>query len=174
MKVMSQVKVGSMVLKEESKQNKNKAQRQNKIPEIYPLFHNTSFIISRARELELANFGLTLEQGVLLHTLIKMGGSATLDEITENTMRQYHSVSTLVNRMARSGLVKKVKYSDNKKFQISITDKGSNIYRKATCNSLNIIFSVLSPEDKKQLAEYLQLLFDKARNLLGLDHKHPF
>lgn len=146
----------------------------NKVHEIYPLFHNTDVIISRARELELASFGLTLEQGVLLHTLIKLGGSATLDEITENTMRQYHSVSTLVNRMARSGLVKKVKYSDKKKFQVSITDKGSDTYSKASCNSLDMIFSILSPEDQKKFAKYLQLLTDKARNLLGLDHKHPF
>ena len=145
-----------------------------KVHELYPLFHNTDVIISRARELELASFGLTLEQGVLLHTLIKMGGSATLDEITENTMRQYHSVSTLVNRMAKLGLVKKVKYSDKKKFQVSITDKGLNIYSKATCNSLDMIFSVLSPEDQKIFTKYLQHLTDKARNLLGLDYRHPF
>ena len=163
-----------MVLKDKPQHKKKKPQELNKVPELYPLLHNTNFIISRARELELANFGLTLEQAILLHNLIKMGGSATLDEIAENTMRQYHSVSTLVNRMARSGLVKKVRYSDKKKFQVSITDQGSETYRKATCHSLNIIYSVLSPEDKKQFAEYLQLLYDKARNLLGLDHKHPF
>jgi DNA-binding MarR family transcriptional regulator len=146
----------------------------SKVHALYPLFHNTDVIISRARELELASFGLTLEHGVLLHSLIKMGGSATLDEITEKTMRQYHSVSTLVNRMARLGLLKKVKYSDKKKFQVSITDKGLSLYNQATCNSLNMIFSVLSPEDQKTFAKYLQLLIDKARNLLGLDHKHPF
>lgn len=146
----------------------------NKVHEIYPLFHNTDVIISRARELELASFGLTLEQGVLLHTLIKMGGSATLDEITESTMRQYHSVSTLVNRIAKLGLVKKVKYSDTKKFQVSITDKGLSTYNKATCNSLDMIFTVLSPEDQKVFAQYLHKLTDKARSVLGLDYKHPF
>ncbi len=103
-----------------------------------------------------------------------MDGSATLDEITENTMRQYHSVSTLVNRMAKLGLVKKVKYSDTKKFQVSITDKAMNIYSKASANSLDMIFSVLSPNDQKAFAQYLQQLTEKARSVLGLDYKHPF
>jgi DNA-binding MarR family transcriptional regulator len=163
-----------MTLKNKSQEESALNESNNKVGAMYPLFHNTDVIISRARELELASFGLTLEQGVLFHTLIKMGGSATLDEISEKTMRQYHSVSTLVNRMARLGLLKKVKYSDKKKFQVSITDKGLNIYSKATCNSLNMIFSVLTTEDQKIFTKYLQLLTEKARKLLALDYKHPF
>jgi DNA-binding MarR family transcriptional regulator len=144
------------------------------IQELYPLFNNTSFIIARARELELANFGLTLEQAVLLHSLIKMGGSATLNEIATSTVRQYHSVSTLVNRMTRLGLLKKVKYSDKKKFQVTITDRGFSTYSKATCHSLDMIFSVLSPKDQKIFTKYLKLLSIQSRKLLGLDYKHPF
>ena len=162
----------SLKIKSQGETKRNKSPSQ--VHELYPLFHNTDIVISRARELELANFGLTLEQGVLIHTLIKMKGSATLDEIAESTMRQYHSVSTLVNRMSRLGLLKKVKYSDKKKFQVSITDKGLSIYSAATCNSLDMIFSVLSQEDQKIFAKYLQLLTDKARKLLALDYKHPF
>ena len=156
--------------KEETKQNK----LPTNVRELYPLFNNTGFMISRARELELANFGLTLEQGVLLHTLIKMGGSATLSELSADTVRQYHSVSTLVNRMTKLGLVKKVKHSDKKKFEVSITDKGLNIYSNATCNSLDMIFSVLSIKDRRAFAKCLQLLSARARNVLGLDYKHPF
>jgi DNA-binding MarR family transcriptional regulator len=163
-----------MPTKIETKANPKEINLPTKVTEIYPLFNNTGFIISRARELELANFGLTLEQGVLLHTLIKLGGSATLNEIATSTVRQYHSVSTLVNRMSRSGLVKKVKYSDKKKFQVSITDKGLNTYGKATCNSLDMIFSVLPRKDQKTFARYLQLLSTRAREVLGLDYKHPF
>jgi DNA-binding MarR family transcriptional regulator len=163
-----------MPTKVNTKTNMMETNLPTKVTELYPLFNNTSFIISRARELELANFDLTLEQGVLLHTLIKLGGSATLSEIATSTVRQYHSVSTLVNRMARSGLVKKVKYSDKKKFQVSITDKGQNTYGRATCNSLDMIFSVLSRKDQKAFAKYLQLLSTRARDVLGLDYKRPF
>ena len=163
-----------MISKAKSRENIKPDELPTKVAELYQLFNNTSFIISRARELELANFGLTLEQGILLHTLIKLGNSATLSEIATSTVRQYHSVSTLVNRMSRSGLVKKVKYSDKKKFQVSITDKGFNTYNKATCNSLDMIFSVLSRQDQNIFARYLVLLSARARDVLGLDYKHPF
>jgi DNA-binding MarR family transcriptional regulator len=143
-------------------------------PEMYRLFNNTSYVVSRAREIELNNFGLTLEQSMLLHTLITMGGSATLDEISAFTMRQYHSVSTLVKRMTKSGLVKKIKYSDEKKFQVAITEKGSHIFLQTTCNSLTMIFSALSPEDQQALTKCLKLLMSKARSLLGLDYINPF
>ena len=155
-----------------------KGAAQKKLPlnrfELWQLFNNTNFAISRARESELAKFGLTLEQAILLNTLIKNGGSATLDEIAERTIRQYHSVSTLVKRMTKSGLVKKVKYSDKKKFEVSITDKGYEIYSKIPPNSLEMIFSVLSIQDQESLATILQSLKLRARNLLGLDYKHPF
>jgi DNA-binding MarR family transcriptional regulator len=161
-------------LRVKSRENIKQSKLPHDVRELYPLFNNASFIISRTRELELANFRLTQEKAVLLHNLIKMGGSATLSDIAARTFRQYHSVSTLVSRMAKSGLVKKVKNSGKKKFQVSITDKGFKTYSQATCNSLDMIFSVLSLKEQKTLAKYLQRLSDRARNLLGLDYKHPF
>jgi DNA-binding MarR family transcriptional regulator len=142
--------------------------------DMWIMFDHASFAIARAREIELAKFGLTIEQGAVLHDLIDRGGSATLSEIAESTLRQYHSVSTLVNRMTRAGLLKKVKYSDNKKFQISVTEKGYEMYGKVTRNSINMIFSSLPPADQKIFYKHLKQLVTKTRSLLGLDYKHPF
>jgi DNA-binding MarR family transcriptional regulator len=142
--------------------------------ELYVLFSQTNAAIIRAREIELAKFGLTTEQGVLLHTLIKKGGSSTLSEIAIAIVRQVQSVSTLVERMTRLGLVKKVKYPDKKKLQVSITDKGLEMYNNVPHNSVEMIFSVLSLKDRNTLAKYLQRLSFRSRNLLGLDYKHPF
>lgn len=76
--------------------------------------------------------------------------------------------------MTKSGLVKKVKYSDKKKFEVSITDKGFEIYNKIPRNSIQMTFSVLAPKDQKVFAKCLQRLTLRARDLLNLDYKHPF
>ena len=151
-----------------------KSKSPDEIFKLWILFNNTFFAISRAREIEIAKFGLTHEQAILIYTLIKNGGSATLSEIAESTVRQYHSVSSLVKRMTKSGLVKKVKYQDKKKFEVSITDKGFEIYNKIPRNSIEMTFSVLAPKDQKVFAKCLQRLTLRARDLLNLDYKYPF
>jgi DNA-binding MarR family transcriptional regulator len=142
--------------------------------DIWIMFDHASFAISRAREIELAKFGLTIEQAAVLHDLVERGNSATLIDIAESTMRQYHSVSTLVNRMTKAGLVKKIKYSDKKKFEISVTEKGFEIYNKITRNSIKMIFSSLSTAEQVIFYERLRTLLARTRDLLGLDYKHPF
>jgi DNA-binding MarR family transcriptional regulator len=158
----------------QSKKDTVKSKSPAEIFELWILFNTTFFSISRAREIEIAKFRLTHEQAILIYTLIKNGGSATLSEIAESTIRQYHSVSTLVKRMTKSGLVKKIKHSDKKKFEVSITDKGLEIYNKIPRKSIEMTFSVLSPRDQNVLAKHLQRLTLRARNLLNLDYKHPF
>ena len=163
-----------MTTKEEQKKDITNKKSPLTCFDLWVMFDHASFAIARTRALELANFGLTIEQAAVLHDLIRRGGSATLSEIAESTMRQYHSVSTLVNRMTKAGLTKKVKYSDTKKYQVSITEKGFDIYSKVSRNSIEMTFSVLSPSNQKVFAKQLQHLIARARNLLGLDYKHPF
>jgi DNA-binding MarR family transcriptional regulator len=140
--------------------------------ELWVLLDQTRFAISRARELELSLFGLTLTQATVLHTLQNRGGAATIIDIAKFTMKQHHSISTLINRMARQGLVKKVKGSD--KIQVVITPKGQEIYGKVTQSSIEMIFSALSLQDKQKFGSYLKQVRSKARNLLGMDYKPPF
>jgi DNA-binding MarR family transcriptional regulator len=141
--------------------------------ELWVLLDQTRFAIFRAREMELAHFGLTLTQAVVLHTLQNRGGTATIIEIAKFTMKQHHSISTLINRMVRQGLVKKSKGPDNK-IQVAITPKGQETYAKATQSSIEMIFSALSREEKQKFGVYLKQVRSKARNLLGMDYKPPF
>ncbi len=130
--------------------------------------------LSRARELELAQFDLTLEQAGVLYTLLEKGGSTANTEIADEMIRQYNSVTTLVNRMEKLGLVKKEKTSSNRKYIVSITEKGRNMYQRATDKSIHMGFSDLSPEEKNQLFSFLTQVVKKTRNILGMDSKLPF
>jgi DNA-binding MarR family transcriptional regulator len=128
--------------------------------DIWVLLDRTHFAVTRSRLLELAQFNLTKEQAQVLYVLRYFGGSATMTQIASFTLRQHHSVSTLVIRMEKTGLV--------------MTKKGKDIYERVTRESIEMVFSSLSPADKRKLALYLNQLQKRAYSLLGLDYKPPF
>ena len=142
--------------------------------DLWVLLEQTRFAICRAKELELAKINLTVIQASVLYTLRVKGGEATQKEIAEFTMRQHHSVSTLINRMIKSGLLKKVKYSGDKGTRIAMTEKGQELYNGITDVAIAMVFSTLAKEEKIKLAENLTILRAKARSMLGMDHVLPF
>jgi DNA-binding MarR family transcriptional regulator len=142
--------------------------------DLWVLMDRARSAISRSRELELAVYGITPEQAAILHTLQGQKGAATIAEIADMTVRQYNSVTTLVNRMAKNGLVKKKRSSRDKKYIVSITSKGQSTYEKLTRKSYEMAFSCLSLEDKQKLFLYLKKLLETGRKMLGMDFKPPF
>jgi DNA-binding MarR family transcriptional regulator len=160
-----------MVLIEKSKDN-----QQNNDGDfgLWKLLNHAERVVARSRELELAQYGLTREQASVLDELMMSGGSATNADLTDATMRQHHSVTSLVNRMAERGLVRKKKTSSKNKYLVSITEQGRIIYGQITRNSIEMAFSEFPAEDKLKLAEYLNKLVIKGRKMLGFDYKPPF
>ena len=142
--------------------------------ELWKLLDHVHSAISRARELELYQFGITPEQAGVLRTLIEQGGYTTNAEIADIMIRQYNSSTTMVNRMEKSGLVKKEKPANDRRFIVSITPKGRSICERVTVNSVHMAYSGLSPEEKEKLASYLKNIVEKSRSMLLMDQKLPF
>lgn len=143
--------------------------------ELWVLFDQTEEIISKARDLELDQYRLTRIQAKVLFMLMNQGaGGMTLAEISKWVLREPHSVLSLVNRMEKIGLIKRVKKTGDDKIRIFLTDKGRVLYSQTTRRSITMIFSALSPEEKKHFQSYLKKLRDEARSLLGMDYKPPF
>jgi len=136
---------------------------------LWTLFDNTHYGIARTRLLEIAQYGMTKEQAQILYIIRTNGGSVTLGKIATYSMRQHHSISTLINRMEKVGLVKKTKLPNEKAFRIVATPKGKAMYAKLTRESIDFVFAALNPEEKEQLTGYLLKLQKASRNLLGLD-----
>jgi DNA-binding MarR family transcriptional regulator len=141
--------------------------------ELWTTLDAAGFAISRLRELELAQFGLTLEQSLILIIIEHCGGSTTTKEIEYLTLRQHHSISTLINRMCRVGLVYKEKSPAEKRYRIFMSKEGESLLSKVTEDSIEIVFSNLSVNEKLQFTGYLRSLHRQARNLLGVPHKQP-
>jgi MarR family 2-MHQ and catechol resistance regulon transcriptional repressor len=142
---------------------------------LWKLFDHARFMIARSREMELAQYCLTPEQAHILDILNRSGGSTTINEIVELTMRQHHSISTLINRMTKQGLVTKIKTPNDKRaFNVMITDKGRELFNKMSTDSVKTIFACLSPEEKQELNSHLKKLVVRSYNLLGKEYRLRF
>ncbi len=136
--------------------------------QFWRILDHTRFMIGRAREKELAQFGLTPEQSHVLDILIARGGSITINEIAEITQRQHHSISTLVARMSRQGLVTKRKnLTDLRKWDVFITNKGEQVFRNVTQDSIHHIVSCLPEAERKTCKYGLLCLLKRAYEELG-------
>jgi len=132
-------------------------------------------IVSSAVELELKHLRLSQPQVRILNMLSRENRPVTIDELVNWTLKEFNSVSTLINRMEKNGLVKKYKKKGELKNYITLTEKGDILYnKKVTERSIHLIFGKLSVEEKNQLYDILKKVRDTTRNLLGLDFKPPF
>ena len=142
---------------------------------LYILLDQVDSIVTNAVELELKHLHLTQPQARVLTMLSREDKPATIDELANWTLKEFNSVSTLINRMEKKGLVKKSKQPGDQKTYITLTEKGSDLYHnKVTEKSIRLIFEKLTPQEKKQLESALKKLRDTTRDLLGMDFRPPF
>jgi DNA-binding MarR family transcriptional regulator len=146
-------------------------------PEInlYILLDQTRDLVTNAVELELKHLRMTQPQVKVLTMLSREDRPVTLDELANWTLKEFNSVSTLINRMEKKGLVRKIKKDGDLKTYIALSEKGSDLYhRQVTERSIHLIFNELLQEEKKQLKDLLMKVRNTTRELMGLDFKPPF
>jgi DNA-binding MarR family transcriptional regulator len=142
---------------------------------LYILLDQTDSIVTSAVELEIKHLKMTQPQVRVQTMLSRQDKPATLEELANWTLKEFNSVSTLINRMEKKGLVKKTKINGDLKTYISLTEKGSELYHiQVTERSIHLIFNQLSSQEKKQLDSILKKVRDTTRDLLGLDYRPPF
>jgi DNA-binding MarR family transcriptional regulator len=139
--------------------------------DLWLLLTHARYAVFRAREKELLRYGVSPEQMGLLFVVQALGNRATPATIARHILRQPHTVSALVDRMARRGLVKKVKDLDRKNLvRVVMTEKGQTAYEFSTKRGpIHRIMNTLSAEEKSELKSYLKKLLTKARKEIGLD-----
>jgi DNA-binding MarR family transcriptional regulator len=139
------------------------------------LFDQTASVLTTAVELELKSKRMTQPQARILHVLSRENKPVTMDELADWTYKGYNSVSTLINRMEKRGLVKKIKKDGDLKTYIVPTEEGNIMYhKKVTERSIHLIFEKLSDNEKKQLFNLLKKVRDITSNILGLGFRPSF
>jgi DNA-binding MarR family transcriptional regulator len=145
--------------------------------ELWVLMHQTCDAIIRARENELRQkIGISRMQRAVLFIVKTTKVPATPAEISRWLFREPHSVSGLLNRMEKQGLVRKVKDLDRKNLiRIAITEKGEEAYQQSEdLKAIPNILSCLTRKKKENLKAYLEALRTKALAEIGVRRPLPF
>jgi len=139
--------------------------------DLYLLFGRTYYLVRRTRERELQRYELTPEQTLLLFFVKTMEEKATPAEISRIVFRKPHTVSSIVDRMEKLGLLKKSRDKKYKnRIRVEITEKGEEYYQlSAKRGPIHRILSVLDTEDREVFKKLLEKIAEKAADELGLN-----
>lgn len=129
--------------------------------------------ILRARERDYSRFGISNERRAVLFIIQNNGGRATPVEIARGLFRELHSVTEMIKRMEKVGLIARSKGSGRSKVEVTLTAKGLDVFNQSLHNETDKrIFSVLTPEERELLASYLWKLRRRVLQDLGIPEWH--
>ncbi len=143
---------------------------------LWVLLHQTRNAILKIRDKELRQYGISTREASTLFNVQAIGDTATPAEIARWAFREHHTVSALVKRMEKKGLITKVKDVDRKNiWRVSLTEKGEKAYRQSLKReSIHAVMSSLTENERKQLEIYLRKVRDQALKLRVSEPTLPF
>ena len=137
-----------------------KARSEEAILKLWTLLHRVRDTLALCEDSILAEYGLTMEQFALLASVRAWGGSSQPSELAETLGRSPNSVSMLVDRMVKAGLVKRTRDRiDRRVVNVTLTEKGKKAVVPAEpvgWEFIKGILSVLSYEEKDALINLLE------------------
>lgn len=138
---------------------------------LWILLNHTRHAIYRARELELSQYDITVEQARMLVVVDVLKEKALPTEIARHLFRESHTISSLIDRMENKELVVRVKDPFNKKIvKVRLTPKGQKVLSQVkNMSSLHTIMSGLSPRKQQQLKSCLEILMHRTMHYLDRD-----
>jgi MarR family transcriptional regulator, 2-MHQ and catechol-resistance regulon repressor len=137
------------------------------------LLHQTYDMVLKVEETVFARIGLTPQYNGVLMAINYSKGSVTIKDIANWLDRNSNSVSTLIDRMQRDGLVQKVENThDRREVRVELTDKGKDMFLKADALGWQIVDDVLKgipEEDLRLLDKQLENVKNRAFSYLNPD-----
>ena len=124
--------------------------------------------MSRVREQDFADLNITSHHATVLAIIHEANTGITSTEISKRMLRKSHTVSELINRMIRLGLVNKIPDSRRKNgVKLILTKKGETAYEKSReMKTMRRLISVFSQKHRKYLHHAFRLMRDSALNEL--------
>ena len=141
------------------------------------LLHEVDTGIQRSMENELKPFKISVIATGLLYILKSSDEPVTLAELSGWLFRRPHSISELVSRMAKQGLVAKTADPHKKRgVQVSITPKGEEILTEymAEMQIISRIMSSLTDEETQTFRVCLEKIRKSVIEELVLGAQRPF
>ena len=115
-------------------------------------------LLVAAKNNDLRQHNITARQLAILDTISILGGKVTPTELSTRLLRQPHSISNLITRMEKRGLVSRTANPDVKNsINITLTDKGKQILNDSIeHDTIPEIISCLSEQELQQLISSLK------------------
>ena len=137
----------------------------------------TATVVERARELELAQIGIpSIIQAGVLFILKSATQPVTTSQLARTLYREPHSMSALLKRMQKQGLIKRTKDLEQKNLvRISLTKKGDETFRiQWGAKVTNNITACLSEKELDTLETCLEKLRVRAIEIIREMQPAPY
>jgi DNA-binding MarR family transcriptional regulator len=138
---------------------------------VWFMTHRTRDVLSRCEDKVFAKYGLTSEQYSVLATMKSLEDPVRITDVARWLERSTNSVSMIIDRMVKAGLVKRVRdKSDRRAVRLSITSKAEEALKPAARAALDFVQEVtspLSPEDKRTFVNLHEMVKHKAFQCLN-------
>jgi len=130
-------------------------------------------IFVKVRERELLTQNLSATSAAILFLVEAMGKDVTPAKISRMLLREPHSVSGILMRMEKQGLIKRAKNMERKNLiRVTLTTKGENALKQAMKKEgVKHVLSKLSEEQRRQLKQSLTTLKEAGMKELNLSPK---
>jgi DNA-binding MarR family transcriptional regulator len=137
--------------------------------ETFLALHRTRDLLFRCHDRVVQEFGLTAEQYTVLLAVKYLDDPVRATDIGGWMERKVNSVSMIVDRMVRAGLVDRTRdLPDRREVRVALTRKGEKALEQATPGVMKLADEMLSPL-KQQDHRTLTRLLDR---LVARAHKH--
>ena len=134
-------------------------ERDSLVLRSWSLLHRVRDVFMRCEDERYNPYGITSEQYGVLVTLKYMGGSGRPVDIARWMGRAPNSISTLIDRMVKAGLVRRTRdRKDRRAVNVTLTSKAENALGPATRDGLEFIHNVMWPLLDEELNTLVQLL----------------
>jgi DNA-binding MarR family transcriptional regulator len=135
------------------------SERGNLILRSWSLLHRVRDLLMRCEDESFGKYGLTSEQFAVLVTIKYIGESAKPTDIARWLARSPNSISMIVDRMVKAGLVRRVRSrGDRRVVRVIITSKGESALKPATVDGLEFIKKLMLPLSDENLSTFVRLL----------------
>jgi DNA-binding MarR family transcriptional regulator len=129
---------------------------------LWYITHRTCDWLRRCEDQVFGEYNLTTEQYAVLSTIKYLDEPVRITDIARWLERSTNSVSMIVDRMVKAGLLRRVRdRNDRREVRVIITSKGETALKPATLGGLEFIEKILSPlshEDRQTLLSLLETL----------------
>ena len=123
--------------------------------------YQTYTLLKRCEDQIFEEHGLTTEQYSVLVSIAYVGQPARITDIARWLERSTNSISMIVDRMVKAGLVRRVRDKvDRRVVYVSKTSKADSLFRPATVESFENVQKILSGVPDKDRLALLNLLGD--------------